>query len=152
MNMWLTVISSVVTVVSIICTIISILSAKKAGDYKDEVIRLKDAIEFKGLAEKYKDIHLRFLQETRADNWFKGKNVNLVVSPMESILASIPSVYPLMSDSYSLKTLVKNVSSSIGQFDKRSTDDRKKTFADLVEIENILQDELHKRSAKAVKQ
>lgn len=148
--MWLTIISIISTVVSIIFAIVSICQAKKAWQYKEEVINVKDAMEIKAISETYKDARLKFLQETRADDWYKGKDVNPIISPMESALARIDSVFPLMKDSVPLKDMVNEVSSVIRQFDKSTKVSKRKTYDTLGEIGQILQDVLHSQTAKAV--
>lgn len=149
--MWLTIVSCFFTLVSIICTIISIVNANNAKRYKEDVVNLTKAIEIKGLTTKYKEARLAFLRETRSDNWYKGKNVNAIITPMESILSDIAPVYPLMDDSESLQSLVKTVSARIRKFDECNKDDRKDTFAYLGEIENRLHDTLYKQTEKAIK-
>lgn len=146
-----TIASAILTAISIVFSIISIFQAKNAKQYKDEVINLRDAIEVKGISDKYIDAHLKFLQETRSENWNKGKNINAVISPMESALSTLAKVYPLMEDARELKRKVQNVSMLIRNFDECDKNKKKDTFADLGEIENILQEVLHKQTAKAVK-
>ena len=148
--MWLTIISTICTAISIVFAIISICQAKKARKYKEEVINFKDALEIKAISETYKEARLKFLQETRADDWYKGKDVNLILSPMESVLAKIDSVYPLMTDSRTLKEKVNMVTSEIRQFDKCSMSSKRKTYDTLIEIGQILQDVLHSQMEKAV--
>lgn len=148
--MWLTIISIICTVVSIIFAIVSICQAKKAWQYKEEVINVKDAMEIKAISETYKDARLKFLQETRADDWYKGKDVNPIISPMESALARIDSVFPLMKDSVPLKDMVNEVSSVIRQFDKCTKTSKRKAYDTLGEIGQLLQDVLHSQTKKAI--
>lgn len=149
--MWLTIISALLTLISIVCSVISIRNAKRARDNKNEVINLKNAIEVKEIAEKYKEAHLKFLQDTRGDNWYKGKNINSVVSPLEDVLATFASVYPLMNDSSDLKRLVNRVLSDISQFDKCSKEEKKNTYTFMGDIENMIQEELWNQTTKAVR-
>ena len=60
--MWLTIISTICTAISIVFAIISICHAKKARQYKEEVIDFKDALEIKAISETFKDARLKFLQ------------------------------------------------------------------------------------------
>lgn len=145
-----TIASTISSIVSIIFAIISINNAKKARQYKEEVVDFKNVIEIKGIAETFKEVRLKFVQETRKDDWFKGKEENLVISPMENVLAKISAVYPIMDDSSELKIKVKTVSENIVQFYNSTKEDKKKTFAEMIEIEIILQEVLHEKATKAV--
>ena len=69
---------------------------------------------------------------------------------MESVLAKIDSVYPLMTDSRTLKEKVNMVASEIRQFDKCSMSSKGKTYDTLIEIGQTLQDVLHSQMEKAV--
>lgn len=149
--MWWTIISIIVTIISIIFSCISIQNAKKAKQYKDEVINLKDAIEIKGITETFKEARLKFLQETRSDDWFRGKDINMVISPMESTLAKLGAVYPLMHDSQKLKDAVKISTKHLRQFDKCTKMEKRYTYDALENIDELLQDLLHKQTTKAVK-
>lgn len=146
-----TIASAILTAISIIFSIISIIQAKKAKQYKDEVINLKYAIEVKGITDKFTDAHLKFLQETRSENWNKGKNINSVIAPMESALTAVAKVYPLMDDARELKRKVHKISVLIRRFDECNKIEKKDTFEELGEIDNILQEVLHEQTAKAVK-
>lgn len=145
-----TIASTISSIVSIIFAIISLKNAKRARQYKEEVVDFKNIIEIKGIAETFKEARLKFVQETRKDDWFKGKEINLVISPMEGVLANISSVYPFMEDSSELKKIVNNVSDNIVQFYNCTKGNKKKTFAAMIEIEIILREVLHKKVTKAV--
>ncbi len=149
--MWWTIISSILTAVSIVFSCISMHNAKKAKQYKDEVINLKDAIEIKGVSEIFKEARLKFLQETRMDEWYRGKDVNTVISPMESTLAKLDAVYPLMNDAQKLKDAVKTATKHLRQFDKCTKSEKRSTYDALENIGELLQDLLHKQTAEALK-
>lgn len=149
--MWWTIISILLTAVSIVFSCISIHNAKKAKQYKDELISLNAAIEIKGISETFKEMRLKFLQETRLDEWFRGKDVNTVISPMESTLAKLDAVYPLMNDAQKLKDAVKTVTKHLRQFDKCTKSEKRSTYDALENIGEILPDLLHKQTANAVK-
>lgn len=151
MIMWLTIISCFLTLISIVCTVISIVNARDAKQYKESVVNLTNAIEIGKLTEKYKDAHLSFLRDTRPENWFKGKNINSIIAPMESVLTEIAIVYPLMDDPDSLRSLVNSASARIRKFDECNKDDRKDTFAYLGEIDNRLHAFLFRQTEKALK-
>ena len=146
-----TIASAILTAISIFFSIISISQAKKAKEYKDDVVHLNDAIEVKGITDKFIDARLKFLQDTRSENWYKGKNINSILAPMESALAALAKIYPLMDDDRELKRKVQNVSNLIRRFDACDKNEKKDTFADLVTIEIILQEILHDQTAKAVR-
>ena len=120
-----TIASTVFTVISIICSIISFRNAKKARQYKDEVVVFNDTIEIKGVLETFKEVRLKFIQETRTDDWYKGKDVNPVISPLEGVLAKIAVVYPIMEDPSVLKEKVKAVSTEIVRFDNSAKSAKK---------------------------
>ena len=154
MNTSLTIISAFLTLGSFICSIFSFRNAKKAGQYKNEVLNLRDALEIKGITEKFIEAYLKFRQETRSDNWFQGKSrnaINAIISPLESALSSLAAIYPLMDNAIDLKSNVGEVSSSIVQFDQCHDFERKMTFSRLGEIENSLQEMLHKQTVKTLK-
>lgn len=149
--MGLTVVSIVVTVISIVCSVISIVNARKAKRYKEDVFDFKNAIEIKGVSETFKEAYLKFVQETRLDDWYRGKDINIVLSPMESTLAKLDAVYPLMADHQKLKERVKIATKNIRQFDRCNKIEKRNTYEALDDIGEILQGLLHKQTAKALK-
>lgn len=146
----LTIISSVLTFISIICTIVSILNAKKAHQYKEEVVVLKDTIEVKGIVESFKNARLKFLQETRLDDWFKGIDINLVISPMERTLNDITTIYSLINDSTELKQKVSDVLLAINRYDRCKKKEKQDIIAELGDIDNLLHEILQKQTAKVI--
>lgn len=103
------------------------------------------------MSETFKETRLKFLQETRLDDWFRGKDINTVISPMESTLAKLDAVYPLMHDSQKLKDAVKTTTKLLRQFDKCTKIEKRNTYDALENIGEMLQELLHNQTAKAIK-
>ena len=148
--MWLTLISTLATIISIICSIISIINAKKAKEYKEQVVNMKNAIKINEILEKYKQTRLQFFKETRSSDWYRGKDINLIISPMENILAETNSVLPMMKKTEDLKGKIILVTSEIRQFDKCVRKKKKEICDTLIEIEQILQSEQYNQTLKSI--
>ena len=98
LNIILTSISIVVTIVSIFLSIWASSSAKKAKQYKEEVLEFRDVLNLEGLLSGFLTESKYFLDKTRDNNWYKGVDVTSIISPFKQVLFSFGNSYHLISN------------------------------------------------------
>ena len=129
----------VVTIVSIVCTIVSIIysirairSAQEAEDIKKKLKLTLNTITLKEFVDSYNNAKQIFLKETRSDDWYKGKDANLIITPFDETLAK----YTLLDSSVCnsmLKGKIRDLKNAIQVYDKVASK-RKKEIIKLTEI------------------
>ncbi len=151
-NTVLTLISVVVTIVSIFFSIWAFSSAKKAKQYKEEVMEFRDVLNLEGLLNRFFIESKYFLNKTRDNNWFKGVDVTSIISPFREVLFSFGKSYHLISNYTTIKDKVHELNEMVQNYDKASSLQRKRANNLILEIADILQQELHKNKVKIIKQ
>ena len=152
LNIILTSISIVVTIVSIFLSIWAFSSAKKAKQYKEEVMEFRDVLNLEGLLNRFFIESKYFLNKTRDNNWFKGVDVTSIISPFREVLFSFGKSYHLISNYTTIKDKVHELNEMVQNYDKASSLQRKRANNLILEIADILQQELHKNKVKIIKQ
>lgn len=149
-NFWLSVVSIVVTIISIICSIIASISAKKARQYKEETLNYIEALDIHDLLEKFRAESQNYQNRTRKVNWYKGKDTNLVISPLNTVLLSFGKYYHLMSNETEIKSRVHSLQNEIQNY-TRFTSDTQITINNLItEITELLQEETRNISTRII--
>lgn len=151
-NTVLTLISVVVTIVSIFFSIWAFSSAKKAKQYKEEVMEFRDVLNLEGLLNRFFIESKYFLNKTRDNNWFKGVDVTSIISPFREVLFSFGKSYHLISNYTTIKDKVHELNEMVQKYDKASSLQRKRANNLILGIADILQQELHKNKVKIIKQ
>lgn len=127
-----------VTIISIITTLYSFKFAKEAKQYKGEALRLRDRFELEHLIVQFhKDSNL-FLEKTRATQWHRGVDPNLIISPFKAVLSSFGEVYHLISNEEELRDKVHKLNEIVQTYDTADADKRKQANALIIEITEIL--------------
>lgn len=146
LNFWLTVVSIIVTIISIRSSIWSFRSAKNAEAYKKDVQKVMQTLGLKSITESYYIESSRFQAQTRKADWFKGIDVNTIISPFSDVLAKLGAVYPILNDPQGIKTKVNVLYRHIQQYDKATESTRKDYTNLIIEITNIFQSEIHTKT------
>ena len=112
-NMALTIVSIVVTIVSVVCSILASNSAKDAKQYKEETLQLRDTFDLERLLSRFQVESKYFQNNTRKRDWYKGIDINLVISSFSDVLSDFGNVYHLVGDSKGLKEKVHSLNEII---------------------------------------
>lgn len=153
-NQWnsiLTVISIIVTIISIICSIAASRSAKAAKQYKEDTLRLRDTFDLERLLGRFQVGSKHFLNNTRKHDWYKGIDVNTVISPFTDILSDFGKVYHLMDDDRVLKGKVHSLNEFVQMYPTVKTNQKKEVNSLIIEITDLLQQEIYRNTNKIVK-
>lgn len=151
-NIILTSISIVVTIISIILSIWAFRSAKKAKQYKEEVLQFRDVLNLEGLLSRFLIESKYFLDKTRDINWYKGVDVTPIISPFREVLFSFGKSYHLINNYIIIKDKVHELNEIVQNYDKANSFQRSKANSFIMEIADILQQELHNNKVKIIKQ
>lgn len=143
---------------NLVCTIISIglsiwasYSAKKAKQYREEALSLKDAFDLEGLLCGFQIESNYSLEKTRNNDWYKGVDANHIISPFKGMLSTFGRLYHLIDNQEILKGKVHELNIIVQTYDK-ATKAQKGQVADLIlEISDILHSEVHKNTKKIIK-
>ncbi|MEE0805717.1 MAG: hypothetical protein U0L77_09900 [Prevotellamassilia sp.] len=139
LSFWLNIVSAILTIVSFGLSGWAYFSAKKAKQYKDETIHIKDSFELEKLTSKFLLESSNFQNKTRKSDWFKGIDPTHVISPFVDTLKALASVYHLFSEKHNLKAKVHSLYTIVQQYE-RATKQQKYKCNDLIfEIGEILQ-------------
>lgn len=140
------------TILSLLFSLISICQAKKAKQYKEETLHLRDTFDLETLLCRFMIESKYFQDNTRDKNWYKGQGadrINAIISPFKQILSSFGSLYHLISIEHQadVKYKVDELNSIVNTYDRANEKDIKKTNKLILELTNILQDEVHSNKA-----
>lgn len=89
--MILTGISIIATGISIIYSCKASKSAKLARQYKEETLHLREVLDLENLSSKFLAESKYFLDKTRSKDWYRGIDVNYIISPFKEVLSSLAS-------------------------------------------------------------
>lgn len=153
LNIILTGISILVTLVSIGFSIWAFNSAKKAEQYKEETLQLRDTFDLEGLLSRFQTESKYFFNNTRRKDWYKGIDINSIISPFKEVLSTFGRIYHLISekDRETLKKKVHDLDQIVFDYDKAKYTDKKKVNVLIREITDILHNEIHSNTVKVVK-
>lgn len=144
-------ISICVTIISIGFSIWSFCSAKKAKQYKEETLQFKENIDLKGFLSRFQMESRYFLEKTRNRDWYKGIDVNTVISPFKDVLLNFGQWYHLVKESDVLKKKVYELNDIIQTYDKATSSNKKRVNILIMEITDILQQGIHSNIDKYIK-
>lgn len=149
-------INLIFTIASLVFTLITAFQAKRAKQYKEEVLHLRDAFDLENLLGKFITESKYFQDNTRDKEWYKGQGtdkINSIISPFKETLLSFGSSYHLFSHENrgDVKYKVSQLNSIVNNYDRANDRDIQKTNKLILEITNILQDEVHSNKDKIVK-
>lgn len=136
-NLGLTIISIFATLVSIGFSIWSFQSAKKAKQYKSDIINFKDTLDLKGFQSVFEMESNRYLMKTGEKNWYKGRDSNQVIAPFVQILLSFGKV-KYIQNSDILQQKVRKLQELI-QFDSTNLEKKRDINSLIFDINKILQ-------------
>lgn len=131
-NLIVTVISIICTVVSIFCSVKANRAAKDAEHIKHQVRSTLYTISLKEFADSYNYSKQIFLKDTRSDEWFKGKDPNVVITPFDDVLSKYTSL-DISVCNENLKEKIRALKKAIQDCYKVGPK-RKKEIIDLAEI------------------
>ncbi len=151
LNNLLTIISIIVTIISVICSISASSSAKAAKQYKEETLQLKDTFDLERILGRFQIGSKHFQNHTRKNDWYKGIDVNTVISPFTDILSDFGKVYHLMEDHNQLKSKVHSLNEIVQMYTSAKNPQKKEVTSLIIEITDLLQQELHRNTNKIVK-
>ena len=97
LNMILTGISIIATGISIIYSCKASKSAKLARQYKEETLHLREVLDLENLSSKFLAESKYFLDKTRSKDWYRGIDVNYIISPFKEVLSSFGKLYHFIS-------------------------------------------------------
>ena len=151
LNMILTGISIIATGISIIYSCKASKSAKLARQYKEETLHLREVLDLENLLSKFLAESKYFLDKTRSKDWYRGIDVNYIISPFKEVLSSFGKLYHLVNAEDNLKYKVHTLDDMIQPYD-RATASQKSTVNSLIlEIGEILQQEIHNNTNLIIK-
>lgn len=158
LNLVLTIFSIVATSISIVATIISIVysiraskSAKNAKQYKEETIQLKGTFDMETLLGRFQTESKYFLEKTRKTDWYKGVDINPIISPFKEVLSSFGRLYHLARTADNLKNKVHELDSLVQTYDQAKTPQKRRANDLILEIIEILQQEIHNNTKEIIK-
>lgn len=144
------IINFIFTIVSIIATCVSIYyayqsskDAKDAERYRNEALLLKESMTLEEITGRFISESNHFIEATRKSDWYKGKDVNAVITPLSNTLNSFGSIYHLLSDT-DIQSKVKTLHGNIQHYYKANAVVRKETEAIIFDISTMLQQEISK--------
>lgn len=143
-DIFMTALSIFVTIVSIGCSIWSFCSAKKSKKYKEGILILKDTLDLRSLLSQFLSESEHFMEKTRNKEWYRGIDVNVIISPLSRNLMLFGSIYHLISDSSNLKLKVHKLQNNIQHYDTASDFVRAETNDLITDIVDILHSVIHK--------
>ncbi|MBQ5594181.1 MAG: hypothetical protein IIU78_00575 [Alistipes sp.] len=149
LNMTLTVVSIVVTIASIGCSIWAFISAKNAKHYKEETLQLKETFDMETLLGRFQTESKYFLDKTRKNDWYKGADINPIISPFKEVLSSFGRLYHLAKNPNNLKDKVHELNSIVETYDKAKYKQKARANELILDIIEILQHEIH-NNTKAI--
>lgn len=144
------IINIIITVISIVATCVSIYyswqsrkEAKNAERYKNEAFLLKESMTLEEITGRFISESNHFIEATRKSDWYRGKDVNVVISPLSNTLNAFGSIYHLLSDT-DIQSKVKTLYGNIQHYYNAKSDERKETEALIFDISTMLQQEINK--------
>lgn len=138
-NMCLTIISIIVTIVSIVCAYISIRQARKAKKYKEQVYDVLNTVDIIEVTKNFENVATTFISNTRAEDWYKGKDPEIIMKPLITVLVKLPSLYKLIEESDKLKNSVEKLNNNLIGYEKADTKIKRSTNSLILKIQEILQ-------------
>lgn len=151
LNIILTGISILVTLVSIGLSIWSFNSAKKAEQYKKETLQIRDTFDLEGLLSRFQTESKYFLNNTRRKDWYKGIDINSIISPFKEVLSVFGRLYHLVKDANTLRDKVYTLNEIVEIYDKANSHQKRTANQLIFEVIEILQQEVHNNACKIVK-
>lgn len=151
LNNILTIVSVIVTIISIACSILSYCSAKDAKQYKEETLQLRNTFDLERFLGRYQVEAKYFQNNTRKTDWYKGVDVNTIISPFTEILSEFGNVYNLMDNPEQLRCKVHSLNEIVQIYSSVNSDKKKEACALIIDITESLQHEVHRNKNKIVK-
>ena len=97
-SFWMTIGSAILTVLSFGFSYKASRSAKKAKEYKEETILIKESVDLEKLTCRFSIESTNFQNKTRKHNWNRGIDTALIISPFAEILKSFAPFYHLFKE------------------------------------------------------
>ena len=151
LNILLTIVSIIVTIVSIISSISASKSAKAAKQYKEETLQLKDTFDLERFLGRYQVEAKYFQNNTRKNDWYRGIDVNTIISPFTEILSEFGNVYNLMDNPEQLRCKVHSLNEIVQIYSSAKSAQKKEVIGLIIDITELLQHEVHRNMNKIVK-
>lgn len=142
-NLIITIISIVATCVSIYYSCQSRKEAKNAERYRDEAFLLKESMTLEEITGRFISESNHFIEATRKSDWYRGKDVNAVITPLSNTLNSFGLIYHLLSDT-DIQDKVRTLYGNIQHYYNANSNVRKETEAIIFDISTMLQQEINK--------
>lgn len=136
-NFVLTLVSILVTVISIICSVFSFKAARKAKQYKGEIIKYKELLDLRTLLDKFISESQNFQNRTRKTDWYKGQDSSLVITPFNNVLLSFGEYYHLMTNGVEMQFKVHSLQEAIQNYSAFTMNTRKtinRLITDIIEL------------------
>ena len=142
-DMWLTIVSIICTLVSIGFSIISIHNANKAKDYKEKAQKVLLLIDIQSVIVEFENESKNFINNTREKQWYKGKDPNMVIKPLDDILMKFGSLYSHIDNNVELKNKVHLLSGNISNFEKADQKKKQDTKMIIYDISELLHNSMY---------
>ena len=136
-NFVLTLVSSLLTLISIICSVFSFKSARKAQQYKGEIIKYKELLDLRTLLDKFISESQNFQNRTRKTDWYKGQDASLVITPFNNVLLSFGEYYHLMTNGVEMQLKVHSLQEAIQNYSAFTMNTQKtinRLITDIIEL------------------
>lgn len=154
-NEYLTITSIVVTVISIVMTVVSIWQAcrayryaKQAKKYKDEAFFLVDVLKLDDLCSRFRVESRMFQEKTRLKQWYKGVDINTIISPYASVISDLGEIYHLINKDLHFEEKVNSLNHTIQRIGVGRFEEVSGAHTLILEITNILQQEIVRNKQK----
>lgn len=129
----------VLTCVSILTTLISVYQASRAKKYKEQVKDVLRTVDIIEISRDFEKIATKFISDTRADDWYKGRYSQYTINPLIDILIKLPSIYELVDEPYCIKNKVHDLNKNLVGYETANKIIKKNTNGLILEIQEILQ-------------
>lgn len=139
LNMVLTCVSILTTIISTLATLISVYQASRAKKYKEQVKDVLRTVDIIEISRDFEKIATKFISDTRADDWYKGRYSQYTINPLIDILIKLPSIYELVDEMYSIKNKVHDLNKNLVGYETANKIIKKNTNGLILEIQEILQ-------------
>lgn len=103
-----------------------------------------DTLDLEGFTSKFETESDHFLDKTRPRDWYRGVDVNAIISPFKSVINSFGQYYHMITEADALRRKVHELNSIVGHYDRATGEQQGKVTDQILEILDILQDEVRR--------
>ena len=110
-----------------------------------------EVLDLENLSSKFLAESKYFLDKTRSKDWYRGIDVNYIISPFKEVLSSFGKLYHLVNVEDNLKYKVHTLNDMIQTYDRAKASQKSTVNSLILEIGEILQQEIHNNTNLIIK-